>query len=131
MALLELPSALPTARSPVLDEVPAVLPLSRRLETVFGSRVTGLPRPSQCLLLLAALEGTGDLGVLQAASRQANDGYDLAPAERDQLVHIAEGARRLRFRHPLIRSAVVGNSTSSEATADVRATVSGPEGGPK
>ncbi|WP_406361130.1 AAA family ATPase [Streptomyces sp. NBC_01579] len=120
LALLELPSALPTARGPVLDEVPAVLPLSRRLETVFGSRVTGLPRPSQCLLLVAALEGTGDLGVLQAATRQANDGYgldDLAPAERDQLVHIDEEVRRLRFRHPLIRSAVVGNSTSSERRA--------------
>ncbi|MET8536579.1 AAA family ATPase [Streptomyces sp. NPDC005065] len=120
LALLELPSALPTARGPVLDEVPAVLPLSRRLETVFGSRVTGLPQPSQRLLLVAALEGTGDLGVLQAASRQANDGYDLddlAPAERDQLVHIDEEVRRLRFRHPLIRSAVVGNSTSSERRA--------------
>ncbi|MEV6183974.1 ion channel protein, partial [Streptomyces sp. NPDC052015] len=31
----------------------------------FGSRVTGLPMPSQSLLLLAALEGSGDLGVLQ------------------------------------------------------------------
>ncbi|WP_406340679.1 AAA family ATPase [Streptomyces sp. NBC_01578] len=120
LALLELPSALPAMRGPVLDEVPAVLPLSRRLETVFGSRITSLPQPSQRLLLLAALEGVGDLGVLQAATRQANDGYDLddlAPAERDQLVHIDEGGRRLRFRHPLIRSAVVENSTSGERRA--------------
>ncbi|MBZ9638351.1 AAA family ATPase [Streptomyces sp. PSKA30] len=116
LALLELPTAL----HPALADPPAVLPLGRRLETLFGSRVTGLPEPSRRLLLLAALEGTGDLGVLQAASRQAHDGYtldDLAPAERDQLVHIEEGTRRLRFRHPLIRSAVVGNSTSSEQRA--------------
>ncbi|WP_326819032.1 AAA family ATPase [Streptomyces sp. NBC_01762] len=117
LALLELPSALSAVRGPALGEVPAVLPLSQRLKAVFGSRITSLPQPSQRLLLLAALEGDGDLGVLQAASRQANDGYDLddlAPAERDQLVHIDEGARRLRFRHPLIRAAVVETSTSGE-----------------
>ncbi|WSA74274.1 AAA family ATPase [Streptomyces sp. NBC_01799] len=120
LALLELPSALPTVQGPVHDDIPAVLPLGRRLATVFGSRITSLPQPSQRLLLLAALEGDGDLGVLQAATRQADDGYDLddlAPAERDQLVHIDEGAGRLKFRHPLIRSAVVENSTSSERRA--------------
>ncbi|KUO21563.1 LuxR family transcriptional regulator [Streptomyces dysideae] len=116
LALMELPTAL----QPAPADPPAVLPLGRRLETLFGSRVTGLPGASRRLLLLAALEGTGDLGVLQAASRQAHDGYtldDLAPAEREQLVHIEQGTRRLRFRHPLIRSAVVGNSTSSEQRA--------------
>ncbi|MFD4589016.1 LuxR C-terminal-related transcriptional regulator [Streptomyces sp. NPDC058434] len=49
-----------------------------------------------------------------------NDGYDLddlGPAERDQLVYVNEGTRRLRFQHPLIRSAVVENSTSSERRA--------------
>ncbi|MET8277195.1 LuxR family transcriptional regulator, partial [Streptomyces sp. NPDC005096] len=120
LALLELPSALPTVHGPVHDDTPVVLPLSRCLATVFGSRITGLPQPSQRFLLLAALEGVGDLGVLQAASRQANDGYDLddlAPAERGQLVHIDEGARRLKFRHPLIRAAVVENSTSGERRA--------------
>ncbi|MGW1886911.1 AAA family ATPase [Streptomyces sp. NPDC001970] len=120
LALLELPSALSTVRGPALNTIPALLPLSQRLETLFGSRITGLPQPSQRLLLLAALEGTGDLAVLQAASRQANDGYDLddlTPAEHNQLVHIDERARRLRFRHPLIRSAVVGNSTYGERRA--------------
>ncbi|MFD5570921.1 ATP-binding protein [Streptomyces cadmiisoli] len=120
LALLELPSTLATRRGPALEQVPTVLPLSQRLKAVFGCRFIGLPQPSQRMLLLAALEGVGDLGVLQAASRQANDGYDfddLAPAERDQLVRIDEGARRLRFRHPLIRSAVVEHSTSGERRA--------------
>lgn len=120
LALLELPSALPPMQAPDLDDFPAMLPLSQRLETVFGSRITELPPSSQRLLLLAALEGMGDLGVLQAASRQAADGYDLddlAPAERSQLVYIDESARRLRFRHPLIRSSVVENSTSTERRA--------------
>ncbi|MEU4098729.1 AAA family ATPase [Streptomyces sp. NPDC026673] len=120
LALLELPSALPATRGPAGGDIPAALPLSTRLEAVFGSRVTSLPQPSQRLLLLAALEGVGDLGVLQAASRQTGDGFDLedlGPAERDQLVSIEEGTRRLRFRHPLIRSAVVENSTSSQRRA--------------
>ncbi|MDX2707990.1 AAA family ATPase [Streptomyces sp. PA03-6a] len=122
LALLELPSAMPAVPGPAGGDAgfPAVVPLSRRLEAVFGSRVTGLPQPTQRLLLLAALEGIGDLGVLQAASRQNDDGYDLedlGPAEHEQLVHIDEGARRLRFRHPLIRSAVVNNATSSRRRA--------------
>ncbi|MFG3479809.1 ATP-binding protein [Streptomyces sp. NPDC047980] len=120
LALLELPATLPAMPGPAPDEAPAMLPLSQRLEAVFGSRVTELPQPTQRLLLLAALEGTGDLAVLQAATRQANDGFnleDLADAERDRLVDLREQDRRLRFRHPLIRSAVVGNSTSSERRA--------------
>ncbi|MFE0508913.1 AAA family ATPase [Streptomyces sp. NPDC058964] len=120
LALLELPAALPDMRVPERDEFPTVLPLTQRLENVFGARVTELPLPSQRLLLLAALEGVGDLGVLQAASRQANAGFDLddlAAAERYQLVYIDEGSRRLRFRHPLIRSAIVENSTSAERRA--------------
>ncbi|WP_148589200.1 LuxR family transcriptional regulator [Streptomyces sp. WAC01526] len=116
LALLELPAAL----RPASADSPAVLPLSRRLETLFGSRVAGLPAPSRHLLLLAALEGTGDLGVLQAAARRAATGYDLdhlAPVERDRLVHIEEGGQQLRFRHPLIRSAVVGQALSGERRA--------------
>ncbi|CAM5464884.1 LuxR family transcriptional regulator OS=Streptomyces aurantiogriseus OX=66870 GN=GCM10010251_22170 PE=4 SV=1 [Streptomyces aurantiogriseus] len=120
LALLELPRALRTTQSPALDGVPVLRPPGRRPDVLFGSRVAGLPRPSQRLLLLAALEGSGDLDVLQAASRQADDGYgldDLAPAERQQLVQVDRSTRRLRFRHPLIRSAVVERSTSGERRA--------------
>ncbi|MFI9201965.1 AAA family ATPase [Streptomyces sp. NPDC053048] len=116
LALLELPTALPPTSADPL----AVLPLTSRLETLFGSRVTSLPASSRHLLLLAALEGTGDLGVLQAAARHVAGGYDLddlAPVERDRLVLVEEDARRLRFRHPLIRSAVVGHAPSSERRA--------------
>ncbi|MFD5081923.1 AAA family ATPase [Kitasatospora sp. NPDC058406] len=116
LALLELPAAL----RPAAADSPAVLPLTRRLETLFGSRVAGLPAPSRSLLLLAALEGTGDLGVLQAAARRATAGHGLehlAPVERERLVHIEEGGQRLGFRHPLIRSAVVGQALSGERRA--------------
>ncbi|MFF2348493.1 AAA family ATPase [Kitasatospora sp. NPDC058115] len=125
LALLELPAAL----RPAAADSPAVLPLTSRLETLFGARVTVLPAASRRLLLLAALEGTGDLGVLQAAARRVGGGDengggdgrgaldDLAAVERERLVHIEEGAQRLRFRHPLIRSAVVGQALSGERRA--------------
>ncbi|MEU1283900.1 AAA family ATPase [Kitasatospora sp. NPDC005856] len=117
LALLELPTVVPPAAS---ADCPAVPPLSSRLETLFGARIARLPAGSRQLLLLAALEGSGDLGVLQAAARRAGDGYgldDLGPVERDRLVDIEEGEQRLRFRHPLIRSAMVLHALSGERRA--------------
>ncbi|MGI5144026.1 AAA family ATPase [Streptomyces sp. CA-106110] len=124
LALLELPTALRAAQLAALEELPAVLPLPRRLGELFGSRIAGLPEGAQRLLLLAALEGTGDLGVLQAAARQAGPGDaldDLAPAERARLVHIDLGSRRLTFRHPLVRSAAVETAASGARHAAHRA----------
>ena len=113
LALLELPAALSGAQRAAAEELPATLPLSRRLQTLFVSRVADLPAPARRLLLLAVLEGTGDLRVLQAAA--GDHGIEsLAPAERAGLVHIGERASRLVFRHPLTRSAVVELSTSGE-----------------
>lgn len=120
LALLELPAALKATQRSALEDLPPMLPLSRRLEEQFGSRVAALPPPAQRLLLLAALEGTGDLGVLREAARRAGHGDDmddLAPAERAHLVHIDESTRRLKFRHPLIRSAAVENASSGERRA--------------
>ncbi|MER5698278.1 ATP-binding protein [Streptomyces mirabilis] len=124
LALLELPTALRAAQLAALEELPAVLPLPRRLGNLFGSRIAGLPERSQRLILLAALEGTGDLGILQAAARQAGLGDaldDLAPAERAHLVHIDLETRRLSFRHPLVRSASVETSASGARHAAHRA----------
>ena len=89
------------------------LPLSQRLQEVFAARITGLPVSSRYLLLLAVLEGTGDLAILQSASGQSKlEG--LGPAERARLVRVDRDGR-LTFRHPLTRSAVTELSTSSRA----------------
>ncbi|MFC7386956.1 ATP-binding protein [Sphaerisporangium rhizosphaerae] len=124
LALLELPTALSGQQRVALEKLPAVLPLSQRLQALFVSRVSSLPAAARRLLLLATMDGTGDLGVLQAAARQGGhdvDLDDLAPAEQDQLVNFDEGTRRLVFRHPLIRSAVVDACTSAERRAAHRA----------
>ncbi|GHH73511.1 LuxR family transcriptional regulator [Streptomyces sulfonofaciens] len=124
LALLELPTALNGQQRAALEDLPQVLPMSRRLQAMFASRVAALPLAARRLLLLVTMEGTGDLGILQASARRA--GYEaeldaLAPAEQDRLVTFKEGTRRLVFRHPLIRSAVVDVCTSAERRAAHRA----------
>lgn len=86
---------------------------SRDVRALFGARVERLPAPTRELLLLAALAGSGDVGVLEVAAGQR--GLDaLQPAERDHLVMIAEDGGEVRFRHPLVRSAVVEASTGAQ-----------------
>jgi DNA-binding CsgD family transcriptional regulator len=107
LALLELPAALSPSERSGLRALPDVLPLGQRLESLFSSRVAGLPQASRALLLLAALEGRGNLAVLEAAA-PANAGLSgLGSAERARLVSVNQGRQQLDFRHPLIRSTVV------------------------
>ncbi len=85
----------------------------RDVRALYGARVERLPQDTRELLLLAALEGSGDIRVLEAAGGPG--GLDrLAPAERDHLVKVAENGLAVRFRHPLVRSAVVDGSTGEQ-----------------
>lgn len=113
LALLELPIALRGARPP-RSQLAGTLPLTARLQAVFASRITELPAPTIALLLIAALDGTGDLRVLEAAFPSELGLDNLAAAERARIVQVDEPAGRLTFRHPLIRSALVALSTSDQ-----------------
>jgi len=114
LALLELPVALGPATRVSDKALPPTLPQSRRLQTLFGSRIGELPARTRQLLLLMALDGTGDLRILKAgATRDAGFG-DLAPAERARLAYVDPETRRLAFHHPLVRSAVVDLSHAEE-----------------
>ena len=112
LALAELPAALNGPQRAGLAALPAVLPLRGRLRAFFASRVTSLPDPARRLLLLAALEGSGELRMLTAAGKGWPS--DLAPAEQAGLVRIDGNAGRLVFRHPLIRSATVELASASD-----------------
>ncbi|MFF8588347.1 ATP-binding protein [Streptomyces althioticus] len=85
----------------------------RDVRALYGARVGQLPRGTREVLLLAALEGSGDIGVLEAACGPGSL-EELAPAERDHLVMVTESGRAVRFRHPLVRSAVVDGSTGEQ-----------------
>ncbi|MFI1150678.1 hypothetical protein [Streptomyces sp. NPDC020817] len=125
LALLELPIALAGTRH-AATAIPDVLPLGRRLQTLFTARIEALPPTTRLLLLCAVLDGTGDLHTLQAATAttttRAGTGTgtgptgveDLAHAERAGLVYVNDTTGRLTFRHPLTRSAVVELSTSDQ-----------------
>ena len=114
LALLELPAALGPGMRASAEALPAALPLSRRLQTLFESRITELPTRTRQVLLLMALDGTGDVRVLKGGA-VPNAGFrDLAAAERARLAYVDQGTHRLAFRHPLMRSAVVALSQAEE-----------------
>ena len=84
--------------------LPGPVPLGRRLEQRYLREVRELPAATQSLLLAAAADPTGDPGLLVRAGGEL--GFTLeaaAAAESRQLITIH---RTVRFRHPLIRSAV-------------------------
>lgn len=86
---------------------------SREVRTLYATRIGCLPVATRRLLLLAALDGSGSMAVLAEASGWAGLG-DLGPAELDHLVVIDERVGEIRFRHPMIKSAVVELSTHDD-----------------
>ncbi|MFH9089169.1 AAA family ATPase [Streptomyces sp. NPDC017673] len=114
LALLELPQALHAGWRGPPQSVPRILPLGTRLQRLFASQVRALPARTRTLLLTAALESTCDLRLLSTAAGLGYHLDDLAPAEQDRLVRVDTDSHQVMFRHPLIRSAVVAESTSAE-----------------
>ena len=82
LALLELPVALSGLQRAGTGALPEWLPLSKRLQAPFESRITALPVRTRHLLLLAALDGSGRLQTLQSAAPGPHGMDDLAAAER-------------------------------------------------
>ncbi|WP_254708304.1 ATP-binding protein [Streptomyces lunaelactis] len=114
LALLELPVPLNDAQQTERGTLPAVLPLTERLKRIFSVRVGALPDATRKLLLLAVLDGSGDLHILQQAMGGPDGLAGLCSAERAGLVQVDTATGRLVFRHPLTRSAVMDLSTSAE-----------------
>lgn len=121
LAVLELPAALTGPQRAALDALPPVLPLTRRLQALFRSRIGALPTSVRRLLLLIALDTTGDVRLLQPAADYGPGLDDFAAAEEAGLVFVEPTTHRLTFRHPMIRSAVIELSTVVERRAAHRA----------
>jgi hypothetical protein len=104
LALLELTRGLTPAELAFGLELPgAAMPLAGAIEDSFRQQVEALPDEARRLLVLAAGEPTGDPVLLwQAAARL---GISAAAQEAAVEAGLADFAGRVRFRHPLVRSA--------------------------
>ncbi|MEJ2863718.1 ATP-binding protein [Actinomycetospora flava] len=112
LALLELPRAAEGARLAGGFERPDVLGVPRRVEEEFRLRSASLPAATQLLVLVAAADPTGETALLRrAAGHLGVDDDAAAPAEAAGLVEIDA---RVRFRHPLVRSAVYRAATPTD-----------------
>ena len=112
LALLELPRGLTPAELAGGFALPNTMRLANRIEQGFLRRLEPLPPQTRRLLLTAAAEPVGDATLLWRAAAILGIGADAAaPADAAGLIQI--GAR-VRFRRPLVRSAIYGSSSLRE-----------------
>jgi DNA-binding CsgD family transcriptional regulator len=112
LALLELPRGLTAAQLAGGFGLPAALSVQGRIEESFRQRLARLPARTRRLLLVAAAEPTGDPALMwRTAERLGITGRALEPAESAGLLDV--GAR-VRFHHPLVRSAVYAAAEAAE-----------------
>ncbi|MEU4674755.1 AAA family ATPase [Amycolatopsis sp. NPDC023774] len=113
LALLELPrGATPAVLAGGYGLVGDTRPLAGRIERSFVGQLAELPPETRLLLLVAAADPVGEAALLWRAAERLGVGVDAAsPAEIADLVSIG---RRVRFRHPLVRSAVYRTASLSD-----------------
>jgi DNA-binding CsgD family transcriptional regulator len=115
LALFELPRGLSQRRLAGGFGLAGALPLEGRIEESFVRRFEALPDDARRLLLVAAAEPTGDRALLsRAAGELGIPGTLWAPAESAGLLEIGT---RVRFRHPLVRSAVYRTASREDRRA--------------
>ncbi|MEV0582608.1 AAA family ATPase [Nonomuraea sp. NPDC050310] len=103
LALTELPQT-----SVGVELLPAGAPLRTRLEAAFADRVLALPPHIRTTLLVAALDGD------RLEHRAELSPHDLLEVEGLGLVTRHSTPSGLRFRHPLVRSAISGTASPEE-----------------
>ncbi len=112
LALLELPRDLTAAEMAGGFALPDARPVPGRIEESFGRRLAGLPAETRRLLLVAAAEPVGDVNLLWRAADALGIAPDaVAPAESADLIELRG---RVRFRHPLVRSAAYRAASRSD-----------------
>jgi DNA-binding CsgD family transcriptional regulator/tetratricopeptide (TPR) repeat protein len=112
LALLELPRALTPAELAGGFGLPDTMPLAGRIELGFMRRLEALPAESRRLLLTAAAEPVGDVTLLWRAADLLGIGADAAAAA--EAAGLLEIGTRVRFRHPLVRSAACRAAPAGE-----------------
>ena len=112
LALMELPHGLTHAELAGGFGLSTGLALAGQIEESFQRRWSRLPPTSRELLLIAAAEPVGDpVTVWHAAELLGVGAHAAQPASGDGLV---EFGGRVRFRHPLVRSAIYRSSSPDD-----------------
>lgn len=93
-------------------------PVASRVERDFAGRLGALPAATRTLLLIAAAEPVGDVRLLTRAAASLGITPDAAPAKAAGLIEFGEP---VRFRHPLVRSAVYHGAEPEDRRAVHRA----------
>jgi DNA-binding CsgD family transcriptional regulator len=119
LALLELARGLTPAELAGGFALPAAVALSSSIEESFQRRLAALPAQTRRLLVLAAADPVGDpLLVWRAADRL---GISLEAAMPAAEAGLLEFGARVRFRHPLVRSAAYRSASTEDRQSVHRA----------
>ena len=111
LALLELPAGLTSAQLAGGFGFSSAVPLDSRIEESFGRQLAALPAQTLRLVQLAAADPSGDpVLVWRAAGRMAIGPGAAGPAVDAGLVKFGG---RVRFRHPLVRSAAYRSASAA------------------
>ncbi|MEU4657783.1 AAA family ATPase [Streptomyces sp. NPDC023723] len=111
-ALLELPRGLTPAQLAGGFGRPDARPLAGRTEQGFLDLVEALPPQTRRLLLIAAAEPVGDVTLLARAAELL--GVEAAAASAAEAADLITIGSRVRFRHPLLRSAAYRVATAED-----------------
>lgn len=112
LALVELPRALTNRRLAGGFGLPDAVQLPRSAEESIQRQFEVLPGPTRRLLVLAAADPTGDPALVWRAAGHLGIGVDAALPARE--AGLWEYATRVRFRHPLVRSAAYQSASPEQ-----------------
>jgi DNA-binding CsgD family transcriptional regulator len=115
LALLELPRGLTAGQLAGGFGLPEAVPLSGRIEESFGRQLDALPPATRQLLQLAAADPSGDSALVWRAAGRL--GIPLQAAVPAAEAGLTEFGARVRFRHPLLRSAAYRSAPAHDQRA--------------
>ena len=119
LAVLELPRGLDPAQLAGGFGLPGARAVPARIEQGFRRRIEALPADTRSLMLVAAAEPTGDPTMVWGAAERL--GIPASAEVAAQTEGLMEIGAWVRFRHPLVRSAVYSAAPPPERRAAHRA----------
>ncbi|MFH8561464.1 AAA family ATPase [Streptomyces sp. NPDC017988] len=119
LALLELPNMAASVDLAGGFGLPSAQPLEDRIQRAYVRRFGGLPNRARKFLLAAAVEPTGDPALLWRAVDRL--GLDTEAAREAVAAGLVKVGDRVRFFHPMVRSAVYWAATPEERRSTHRA----------